>query len=162
MNETNVILAQKQPTPLPVQPVPKAVPNTPAATAAPPPPPPPPPPTSQSASTVGAGRTIGELPFNGFDLGVIAGITILVALIALVPKGLVTRHLVSRRATPSAAGMAAWAAWFFIVATAVVILGGALGHLWTAPLFVVPGGAVSLLLLVLTVVLYARAQHTHR
>lgn len=159
MNETPVILAQKQATPLPVQPVPKAVPINPAVTA---PPPPPPPSPTQTVPTVGTGRTIGELPFNSFDLGVIAGITILVALIALIPKSLITRHLVSRRATPSAAGMAAWSAWFFIVVTAVVILAGTLGHLWLTLLFVVPGGAALFLLLVLTVILFARAQHTHR
>lgn len=159
MNDTPLILAQKQTTPVPVQVAPKPAPTPLAPVTTPPPPPPQP---AQSATTVGTSRTIGELPINGFDLGVIAGITILVALIALIPKGLITRHLVSRRATPSSAGLAAWSAWFFVVVTAAFVLTGTLGRLWAVWVFTVSGGALALLLLVATIVFYARAQHTHR
>lgn len=157
MNDIPMILAQKQTAPVPVQVAPKP-PTTPLAPVTAPPPPPPP----QTGATVGTKGNIGELPFNGFDLGVIAGITILVALIALIPKGLITRHLVSHRATPSAARLAAWSAWFFVVVTAAFVLTGALGHLWTTLVFTVVGGVLSLLLLVATIVFFSRAQHTHR
>lgn len=157
MSDIPLMLAQKQTAPVPVQiaPKPAPVPLSPAAT-------PPPPPPAQITSTGVTKDHIGELPFNGFDLGVIAGITILIALVALIPKGLITRHLVSHRATPNAAGLAAWFAWFFIVVTAVFLLVGTLGHWWTVIVFTATGGATSLLLLFATIVFFSKAQHTHR
>ncbi len=157
MTDRPMVVAQKQPTPAPVPVAPKPVPPAPAVAA-----PPPPPPVVQTAPSVGATRTIGDLPFNSVDIGVISGITVLVALVALIPKGLINRHLVSRRATPGAAGAAAWAAWFFVVVTIALCLVGTLGHLWTVILFWGPTAALSVFLLILTVVLFSRALNTHR
>jgi hypothetical protein len=157
MTDRPVVMAQKQSTPVPVPVAPKPVTPAPVVTA-----PPAPAPAATTTPSVGTARTIGDLPFNSVDIGVISGITVLVALVALIPKGLITRHLVSRRATPGAAGAAAWSAWFLIVVTAAFCLIGTLGHLWTVLLFYGPIAALSVFLLILTVVLFSRALNTHR
>ena len=103
-----------------------------------------------------------DLPLNATDIAVIAGVTVLVALVALIPRTLITRHLVGQRATPGSASSAGWATWLLFVALAFATLIGALGNLWTVLVFYAPASIVLALLLILAVSTFLRAQRTHR
>lgn len=159
MTQTPILLAQKTtpPVPAPLAPVlPPSNGTTPAKPAAVPP--------IGGSTGAPADRGMGwdRLPFNGFDIAVIACLTILVALVALIPKSLIARHLVARRATPSAANAAGWMAWFFIVFATLMVLVGTLGRWWSLVVFYGPAGAVAALFLVATIYLFARALKTRR
>lgn len=152
MTEKTILLAQKATPPIPVPAKPAMVPA--------------PPPTATNEFTIiqpqGVGHVMRDLPLTSWDLAVIAGVTLLAALLALVPRALITRYLVSQRATPSAARSAGWSAWLVFVTLAFVSLVGALGNLWAVLLFWLPASIVLLLLLILTLVLFFRARRTHR
>lgn len=159
MTDAPIVLAQKAPAP----PVPVLPPPQNRAPAKPAPLPPPAPPTQAGVGVPGqSGHVIDGLPFNGFDIVVIACITVLVALIALIPKSLIARHLVARRAPPSAANAVGWTAWFFVVFATVTVLVGTLGRLWTVVVFSAPAGLISVVLLLATIHLFARALKTRR
>lgn len=154
MTEKTFVLAQKEPPPVPV--VPKAAPSAPSA----PPAPPPPQPVVVQPQT--SGRVMTDLPLTQTDIVMVLAVTALVGLVALVPRALITRHLIGQRATPSSAGSAGWAAWLLFVVLALIVLTGALGHLWKVLLFYGPASAILALLLILAVMLFLRAQRTHR
>jgi len=153
MTDKTITPMQKEPPPVPV--VPRQV-------AAPPPPPPPPTAVAATVQPQTSGRVMTDLPLNSTDLAMVLVATVLVGLVALIPRTLVTRYLVGQRATPGAARSAGWSVWLLFVALALVALVGTLGRLWTVLVFYAPSAAVLVLLTILTVMLFARAQRTHR
>jgi hypothetical protein len=101
-------------------------------------------------------------PVSTPDILVFSGLVVFFALVALLPRSLIARHLVAQRATPGSASAAGWTFWFFIVSLFGVILAGWMGNLWTNYYVIGPAGGLVVALLVLFLIMYSSASRTHR
>lgn len=77
-------------------------------------------------------------------------------------RGAIRSHLISRRASPSAASSAAWALFAFLLFTSITVVFGALGNLWRVLPFILPLGMLSGVTLLLFAALYIAAAKGRR
>ncbi len=84
------------------------------------------------------------------------------AIVFLLLRGAVRSHLITRRASLSAANGASWALFTFLFVGAFTVVFGLIGQFWTVLPFIVPLGTLSLITLVLFLILFNSATRISR
>ena len=119
--------------------------------------------TSQpfTAAPSNAAAEFGHGPSSS-DLVVAGGILLVLAIVFFFVRNGVRRHLIAERASLSAATSAGWAVFAFLVTLSSAVVFGLFGNLWNLLAFTVPMGALILVTLVLSIVLYNSAARGRR
>ncbi len=111
----------------------------------------------QTGQTIDAATLPGEAGLSATSAVVGGAILLVLAVGLFFVRGAIRSHLISLRASPSAAGSAGWALFALLLALCVLVLFGLLGNLWGTLAFTLPLGLFILLMLVLFVLLYRAA-----
>ncbi len=131
--------------------------------------PPPAPPAAPGHSDVQPMNGTASVPPPQLDAGmssndIVIGIAI-VAVLAVVfffVRGGVRRHLISERASLSAASAAGWSMFAFLLSLAIMVVFGLVGNILRLATFVVPMALLVLATLILTIVTYRGATRRRR
>ncbi|MCQ8279429.1 hypothetical protein NFI95_13365 [Acetobacteraceae bacterium KSS8] len=115
-------------------------------------------PQTQTGQTIDAATLPGEAALSTTSAVAGGAILLVLAVGLFFVRGAIRSHLISLRASPSAAGSAGWALFALLLGLCVLVLFGLLGNLWGTLAFTLPLGLFILLMLVLFVLLYRAAK----